>query len=34
MPNVVEHFDAVRGDLLAKGAIVNITAAGAPMDNY
>ena len=34
MPDVMDHFDAVRSELLSKGAIVNITSAGGPMDNY
>ena len=34
MPNVMEHFDAVRSELISKGAIMNITSAGGPMDNY
>ncbi|PWT70670.1 MAG: ABC transporter permease [Bacteroidetes bacterium] len=34
MPDVFNHFDAVKADLINSGVIVDITAAGAPMDNY
>ncbi|HEX4851740.1 MAG TPA: FtsX-like permease family protein, partial [Puia sp.] len=34
MPDLVNHFDAVKLQLLNSGAIVSMTAAGAPMDNY
>ncbi|HTQ63808.1 MAG TPA: ABC transporter permease [Puia sp.] len=34
MPDVANHLDAVRTELINKGAILNMTAAGAPMDNY
>ena len=34
MPDVVNHLDAVRTELIDKGVILSITAAGAPMDNY
>ncbi len=34
MPDVMKHYDAVRTELINAGAVTNLTAAGAPMDNY
>jgi len=34
MPDLVNHLDAVRTDLMNQGAVSSIASAGAPMDHY
>jgi hypothetical protein len=34
MPDVFNHLDAVKTELINNGTLISLTSAGAPMDNY